>query len=93
MPDQVHEVIAVRYGTLRSSKSELYYRYGAYGEPDTEVDMAYYLWLLRSRAARRSSSTPASIRRSASGADARACARRSRRCARVGVEPASVSSI
>ena len=43
----VYEVTAVRYGTLRSRKSELYYRYAAYGEPDAEASMAYYFWVLR----------------------------------------------
>jgi glyoxylase-like metal-dependent hydrolase (beta-lactamase superfamily II) len=42
-----YEVTAVRYGSLRASKSDLYYRYGAYGEPDAEVEMAYYFWVLR----------------------------------------------
>ena len=38
---------AVRYATLHAPKSDLFYRYGAYGEPDAEVEMAYYFWLLR----------------------------------------------
>ena len=42
-----YEVEAVRYGTLRSLKADLFYRYGSYGEPDVEVEMAYYFWLLR----------------------------------------------
>ena len=29
-----YEIVAVRYGTLQSHKSELFYRYQAYGEPD-----------------------------------------------------------
>jgi glyoxylase-like metal-dependent hydrolase (beta-lactamase superfamily II) len=41
------EVTAVRYGSLESHKSELIYRYESYGEPDEEVEMAYYFWLLR----------------------------------------------
>ena len=41
------EVVAVRYGILHSHKSELIYRYESYGEPDEEVEMAYYFWLLR----------------------------------------------
>jgi glyoxylase-like metal-dependent hydrolase (beta-lactamase superfamily II) len=49
-PAAAYEVTAVRYGTLRSSKSELFHRYGSYGEPDAEVEMAYYFWLLRSGA-------------------------------------------
>ena len=41
------EVAAVRYGTLRAPKSELFHRYESYGEPDAEVEMAYYFWVLR----------------------------------------------
>jgi len=41
------EVLAIRYGSLRTHKSELVYRYDSYGEPDGEVEMAYYFWLLR----------------------------------------------
>jgi glyoxylase-like metal-dependent hydrolase (beta-lactamase superfamily II) len=41
------EVVAIRYGTLHSRKSELVYRYESYGEPDEELEMAYYFWLLR----------------------------------------------
>lgn len=41
------EVLAVRYGSLQSRKSDLIYRYESYGEPDEEVEMAYYFWLLR----------------------------------------------
>jgi|KBSMisStandDraft_5_1062788.scaffolds.fasta_scaffold120911_2 glyoxylase-like metal-dependent hydrolase (beta-lactamase superfamily II) len=45
------EVAAVRYGTLRAPKSEFFHRYESYGEPDAEVEMAYYFWVL-SRAGR-----------------------------------------
>jgi glyoxylase-like metal-dependent hydrolase (beta-lactamase superfamily II) len=41
------EVVAIRYGSLRARKSELVYRYESYGDPDAEVEMAYYFWLLR----------------------------------------------
>lgn len=41
------EVVAIRYGTLRARKSELVYRYASYGDPDAEVEMAYFFWLLR----------------------------------------------
>jgi glyoxylase-like metal-dependent hydrolase (beta-lactamase superfamily II) len=49
-PDRLgngYEVTAIRCGTLRSAKSKLFHRYGTYGEPDAEIEMAYYLWLLR----------------------------------------------
>ncbi|HEY3612190.1 MAG TPA: N-acyl homoserine lactonase family protein [Gaiellales bacterium] len=42
-----YEVHAVRYATLRATKAELFYRHGAYGEPDEPVEMAYWFWLLR----------------------------------------------
>jgi len=42
-----YEVLAVRYATLRSTKAEFYYRHHSYGEPDAELDMDYYFWLLR----------------------------------------------
>jgi glyoxylase-like metal-dependent hydrolase (beta-lactamase superfamily II) len=41
-----YEVAAVRYGTLNARKSELFHRYESYGEPDAEVEMAYYFWIL-----------------------------------------------
>lgn len=47
MADAPYEVLAVRYGALRARRSELFYRYEAYGEPDAEVEMAYYFWVLR----------------------------------------------
>ena len=42
-----YEVHAVRYGSLRSRKSELFHRYSSYGAPDDETEMAYYFWVLR----------------------------------------------
>jgi glyoxylase-like metal-dependent hydrolase (beta-lactamase superfamily II) len=42
-----YEVYAVRYALLRASKAELFYRHQSYREPDSEVEMAYYFWLLR----------------------------------------------
>ena len=42
-----YEIHAVRYATLRSRRSELFYRYSSYGEPDAEIEMAYYFWALR----------------------------------------------
>lgn len=43
-----YEVTAVRYGAMRARKSALFYRFESYGDPDAEVEMAYYFWLLRS---------------------------------------------
>ena len=42
-----YEITAVRYGTVRSHKSELFYRYQAYGEPDSSQDMDFYFYVLR----------------------------------------------
>jgi glyoxylase-like metal-dependent hydrolase (beta-lactamase superfamily II) len=42
-----YEVYAVLYGRLRAPKSEFFYRHSSYGEPDAEVEMAYWFWLLR----------------------------------------------
>jgi glyoxylase-like metal-dependent hydrolase (beta-lactamase superfamily II) len=41
------EVLAIRYGSLASTRSSLYYRFHEYGEPDAPVVMDYYFWLLR----------------------------------------------
>jgi glyoxylase-like metal-dependent hydrolase (beta-lactamase superfamily II) len=43
----LYEVSAVRYASLRARKSAFYHRYEAYEEPDAEVEMAYYFWLLK----------------------------------------------
>jgi glyoxylase-like metal-dependent hydrolase (beta-lactamase superfamily II) len=40
-------VIAVRYGTLETTRSEAYYRYHSYGEPDGPQVLDYYFWILR----------------------------------------------
>jgi glyoxylase-like metal-dependent hydrolase (beta-lactamase superfamily II) len=45
--DGAYEALAIRYGSLRARKSELYHRYELYGEADAEVEMSYYFWLLR----------------------------------------------
>jgi glyoxylase-like metal-dependent hydrolase (beta-lactamase superfamily II) len=42
-----YEIHAVRYATLRSRRGELFYRHSSYGEPDAEIDMSYYFWVLR----------------------------------------------
>lgn len=47
-PAVTYEVTAINYGSLRSTRGELYHRWGSYGEPDGELEMAYYFWLLRS---------------------------------------------
>jgi glyoxylase-like metal-dependent hydrolase (beta-lactamase superfamily II) len=42
-----HEIIAVRYGTARSRKSECYHRFHVYGEPDAPQDMDFFFYVLR----------------------------------------------
>jgi glyoxylase-like metal-dependent hydrolase (beta-lactamase superfamily II) len=41
------EVIAVRYGSRGAMKSSVYLNYGIYKEPDVEIGMDYYFWILR----------------------------------------------
>jgi len=43
-----YEVLAVRYGTRVARRSDYYLGYGAYGEPDAQVRMDYFFWVLRS---------------------------------------------
>ena len=42
------EVIVVRYGTRQTTKSECYYNFRAYREPDAEMTMDYFFWIFRS---------------------------------------------
>jgi glyoxylase-like metal-dependent hydrolase (beta-lactamase superfamily II) len=42
-----YEVLAVRYGTLATTKAHLYYRYEAYGQPDAPQSLDYFFYLLR----------------------------------------------
>jgi glyoxylase-like metal-dependent hydrolase (beta-lactamase superfamily II) len=87
-----YDVTAVRYGTVRASRSSLFHRYEAYGEPDAEVEMAYYFWLLRGGGRTILVDT---------GFDPDVARRRGRTClcapvealSRLGVEPAAVSAI
>lgn len=87
-----YEVTAVRYGSLRSRKSDLFYRWGAYGEPDGEAELAYYFWLLR---------RPGTTVLVDTGFDPAVGARRGREClvepvealAALGVSPAEVTAI
>lgn len=46
MAEPAYEVTAIRYGSLRAHRSELFHGFER-GEPDKEIEMAYYLWLLR----------------------------------------------
>jgi glyoxylase-like metal-dependent hydrolase (beta-lactamase superfamily II) len=44
---KAYEVFAFRYATRGATKAESYYGYGAYGEPDAEIGMDYFFWVLR----------------------------------------------
>lgn len=41
------EIIAVRYGTRKAARSEIYFNYERYGEPDSEAVMDYFFWIIR----------------------------------------------
>lgn len=40
-------MIAVRYGTRLTTKSDVYLHFGQYGEPDEQVRMDYFFWVAR----------------------------------------------
>lgn len=92
MAESPYEVLAVRYGGLRARRGELFYRFETYGEPDAEVEMAYYFWVLR---------RPGETVLVDTGFDVAAGARRGRTCLvppvealrSVGVEPEEVSTV
>jgi len=87
-----YEVLAVRYATRETTKSECYLRYHSYGEPDAPLRMDYFFWILRNDERTVLVDT---------GFDPGAGARRGRRClcpplealARLGVAPESVSVV
>jgi glyoxylase-like metal-dependent hydrolase (beta-lactamase superfamily II) len=41
-----HRVVAVRYAERETTRSEVYYRWSTYGEPDGPLRLAYYFWVL-----------------------------------------------
>lgn len=41
------KVLAVRYATLASTRSQMYLGWSSYGEPDGPLQLDYYFWLLR----------------------------------------------
>ena len=42
-----YEVLAVRYGTRLTRRSEVFLHYEVYGEPDAETRMDYFFWVAR----------------------------------------------
>jgi glyoxylase-like metal-dependent hydrolase (beta-lactamase superfamily II) len=87
-----YEVIAVRYGTRITRKSEVFLHFGVYGEPDAPIGMDYFFWIVRN--AERTVLVDC-------GFNERSGARRGRTMlcppaealARLGVEPAGVSQV
>jgi glyoxylase-like metal-dependent hydrolase (beta-lactamase superfamily II) len=41
------EVLAIRYGTVQTTRSAVFHDYGQYGEPDAAAQMDYFFWLIR----------------------------------------------
>lgn len=46
-PDDVYEVVIVRYGTRTTRRSEVFLNYHLYGEADAPIDMDYFFWVVR----------------------------------------------
>ena len=46
---ETYEVLAVRYWSRRAAKSEAYLNFRVYGEPDAEIGMDYFLWVVRNQ--------------------------------------------
>lgn len=87
MPE--YEIVAVRYGSARSRRSEVYYRHHVYGEDDAPQDMDFFFYVLRDGP--RTIVVDTGFRPEAAAARGRDCAVTPREAfARVGVEPSSV---
>ncbi len=46
-----NSVLAVRYGHRVTSYAESYLNYHLYGEPDADLDIDYYFWVIRDESA------------------------------------------
>ena len=46
-PDPAAEVLAIRYGTVQTTRSGTFHRYEQYSEPDAPLQMDYFFWLIR----------------------------------------------
>lgn len=42
-----YEVLAIRYATRATSRAQTFLNHHLYGEPDTPIDMDFYLWVAR----------------------------------------------
>ena len=45
--DRAREVLAVKYGHRVTSRAESYYNFHFYREPDADLDIDYYFWVIR----------------------------------------------
>jgi glyoxylase-like metal-dependent hydrolase (beta-lactamase superfamily II) len=45
--DPAREVLAVKYGHRVTSRAESYFNFHLYGEPDADLDIDYYFWVVR----------------------------------------------
>jgi glyoxylase-like metal-dependent hydrolase (beta-lactamase superfamily II) len=86
------EIVAVRYGTVRSTKGDFYYRFHAYGEPDAPQDMDFFFYVLRGGGETILIDT--GFRPDAAPPRGRTCLVAPREAlARLGVEPSSVARL
>jgi glyoxylase-like metal-dependent hydrolase (beta-lactamase superfamily II) len=46
--NEFSEVVAVRYGTRSTTKSDVFLHFGSYGEADEPIQMDYFFWVARS---------------------------------------------
>jgi glyoxylase-like metal-dependent hydrolase (beta-lactamase superfamily II) len=46
-PDASYEVLAIRYGTRMTERSDVFLSYSTYGEPDAPIGMDYFFWVAR----------------------------------------------
>ena len=44
---QAREVLAVRFGHRVTTRAESYLNFHLYGEPDADLDIDYYFWVIR----------------------------------------------
>jgi glyoxylase-like metal-dependent hydrolase (beta-lactamase superfamily II) len=44
---ETYEVVVVKYGTRRTTRSDVYLNYPLYGEPDAPIEMDYFFWVAR----------------------------------------------
>lgn len=47
MPEPLYEVVIARYGTRVGRRAEMFLNYHSYGEPDGDMRMDYFVWIVR----------------------------------------------